>query len=315
MKTYHKYCAFIALLLLALCMTSCDLTSGQRFTPGTVVITGMIYAGEYITHENAIYVGRSVEIDKISIDAFSAIFDSVFVRDIDLDSEEPLLSKKLTYTFTIANNRPKLGYYDPDNDFMITSGHKYKIVAYAGADSTWAETHVPEQFVFVSPTDTYVTDIDDISTVEMKHTEIDNRWPLKIDVGSTEARVIYMEYYCLLEFNDFEPKPYLVMGDYLGMDIPVDKAEDYDSFMDGYPRKNKYFDKLRPTDGSILTIPFNQFNYLFYAPYQTTIYVVDDNFYKYIYKNQGYLQGGVRNGGIGYFGSAYRQTLYTRIVK
>jgi len=312
MKANIKHCALLALIIMALTITSCDLTSEKRFTPGTVVITGMIYAGEYITQRNAIYIGRSVEIDKISIEAFETGVDSVCITDL---SSDPIISKKLTFTTTIINNRPKIGYYDPDNNFIIISGHTYRIVAYvATGDSVYGETTVPDRFDML-PNEKYVTNKDSIGTVEMKHTEIDDLWPLKIDVHSTDARAVYMEYYCLYDYEDFDGKPYLVMGDYMNMDFPIDKPEDYDSFMDGYPRKNKYYDKIRPTQGNILTIPFNQFNYLFYGPYQTTIFVIDDNFFKYIYKNQGYLHGGVYNGGIGYFASAYRQTVYTTIVK
>jgi len=308
MKRYN-YCTLLVLLLLALSIMSCDLTSEKRFTSGTVVITGMIYAGETITKENAIYIGRSVEIDEISVEAFETAFDSVFVRDLDTQ-----LSKRLTFVTTVINNRPKIGYFDADSTFVIQAGHKYRVVAYyAAGDSTYGETTVPLEFTVVDNAK-YVTDKADVGSVEMKHTEIDDLWPLRIEVDSPTPKVIYMEYYCLWNYDQFEGKPYMTMGDYLGMDIPVDKPEDYDSFMDGYPRKNKYFDKLIPMNGNILTIPFNQFNYLFYAPYRTTIYSVDDNFYKYIYKDQPYFHGGVQNG-IGYFGSAYKEVRYTTIVK
>jgi len=321
MKTYQIFSTLLALLLLSLC-TACNLTSDQRFNDTTVVITGMLYAGEPISKENAIYVGLTIDINELSLDTMRYSMDGIDKVEIfDVSTPD---DKKILTPFTIpifVDNHPKIGWYDADDDFVIESGSTYKIIAhhsnYPGIDGSYttsAETKVPVEFgLKYNPM--YTQNPDDLNNIAMIHTTIDNEHPLIIlpILSAPEPIVIYMEYYCREE-----PPRVMTMGDYLGITITIETNEDYESAMDGYPRKNKYIDRLVPIMGNTgitLTIPFNQVNYLFYGKYQTTIFIVDTNFYEYVYKNQGYLHGGVQNGGIGYFGSAYRQTWLTNVVK
>ena len=53
---------------------------------------------------------------------------------------------------------------------------------------------------------------------------------------------------------------------------------------------------------------------VFYGRLSITIYNIDDNFYQYLYKPEGYNFGGIQNG-IGYFGSVSGSTIYTEVVE
>ena len=84
--------------------------------------------------------------------------------------------------------------------------------------------------------------------------------------------------------------------------------------MDGSPRRNTTYETYLPNDENVFRLRYIQPAFVFYGKHRVSFLSIDDNFYKYLYKSQGYFYGGV-TGGIGYFGSASRQTMYTKVTK
>jgi len=144
----------------------------------------------------------------------------------------------------------------------------------------------------------------------MIYDDIDNQYPVQISVKEGIETVLYEEYYCLESWYNayyiqdmFEEKP--------------ETESDYEDSMTGYPRKaisyGRYLPKIVDNE-FLIKIPFVKSGFTFYGKHQVTLSLIDNNYFYYLYKTQGYFQGGVNNG-IGYFGSASRKKLYTNIIE
>jgi len=294
---------YLIFALLICLVVGCDMTSGQRFTEDYVVIAALICAGEQISQENPVYISKTLDIDKIELADILIFFDRVYIEE--------------TETGEFVDLEPfwkeiRIAYWDPTASFTIEEGKTYRLVAKIGADSTWAETTVSMGFELAMEHNGYTDDIGEIEAHTMEHRFIDDDFPLQIRVNERKDTVVSVEFYCLEEFS---PDLDITMDDYFGgLEITIETEEDYESFMSGSPRRNRFLDKYMPDADCVVTVGFTEFNYLFYGRYRTSVHVVDDNYYKYRYKNQGYFHGGVHNG-IGYFGSASKKVLYTKVVK
>ena len=62
------------------------------------------------------------------------------------------------------------------------------------------------------------------------------------------------------------------------------------------------------------SVRFFESNLLFFGRYRISVFHVDENYYRYLYKPEGYNFGGVEQG-IGYFGSRSGQSIYTRVIE
>ncbi len=99
-------------------------------------------------------------------------------------------------------------------------------------------------------------------------------------------------------------------------EFPKDQ-ESYENEMTGSPRRGFGYYQYKPVaedGGYFVEIGFNQLSYTFYGQYRTTVYSIDDNYYSYLYKYEGYKHGGVHNG-YGYFGSANGQQMWSKVIK
>ena len=297
---------YILILLLCMILFSCtDYTTGRRFQDDYLVIGGMIYAGETITSDNLIVVSRSISLNGGNITDFIVSDAIVFIEDIETKEIQDL-------SFTADITSRKFGYYDSSNSFLIESGKTYKLTAIIDQDTVFALTTVPLPFELLE-NEGYTADVNGSFPI-MIHQEIDELYPIEIKVDRQENTVIFLEYYCLEEWNN----AIYTIFDYLGFSEQIPNTpEDYESTMSGYPRRNTDMDTFFPSNINeeyIIRIPFNQFNFLFYGRYKVTTMKIDENYFKYNYKSQGYFHGGVV-GGIGYFGSGSKQTRYTYVVK
>ena len=291
------------ILLLCLAVLSCtDFTTGRRFDDEYIVIAGTIYAGETITAENPIVVSRSIPVNGGNITDFLVTNATVFIEDIGTNETQDL-------SFTVDLIKRKFGYYDASNSFLIKSGKTYKLTAIVDQDTVFAFTTVPNPFEFLE-NEGYTVDENDVYPI-MIHREIDEHYPIDIKVDNQENTNLFVEYYCMEEWYN----AIYTIFDYLGMSEQIPNTpEDYENSMNGYPRRNTDMRTYFPNNLNIIRIPFNQIHFLFYGRYRVTIMSIDDNYYKYNYKSQGYFHGGI-NGGIGYFGSAAKEIRYTYVVK
>ena len=294
---------YIMLVIFLIFLSSCDLTSGKRHNENFIVITANIYAGEYITKDNPILITRSISVNGGSLDML--LVDDALVT---IQEKETEISCRLR--FFIDYKSGAFGYYDPLESILVESSKTYVLTVKVQGVAITAETTVPDEFM-VLPNAGYTTD-GNATFPSMIHKTIDELYPIEIKVDKQENIPIFVEYYCL------EDWPYVmyVYDDWIG-DMGPATEEDYEGIMDGFPRRNTFYATAYPhidENGFVITVPFSQLNYFFYGEYRTTVMRIDENYFKYLYKSEGYLHGGVQ-GGIGYFGSASRITLYTKIVK
>ena len=293
---------FISLILI-LALTSCvEFTSDKRFATEYIVMSGTIYAGETITLESPIFIGRSVSVNIIDIRRLFISDAQVYITDI-----ETSISQDLSFGYDEDNF--KIGYYDPSESFIIESGKTYRLTAIVGRDTVWAETTVPQDFEILENSG-YTYDVNSVYP-KMVFNEIDEFHTITLRVTDEIETVVYLEHYCLEEFEDatFIRTSGLI-------ERTLESEEDYESFMSGFPRRSSFIFNYFPSlvEGELLVRTIgNSQDFIFYRRHRVTVAVVDENFFKYRYKSMSFFQGGINNG-IGFFGSAVRKILYTDVV-
>ena len=298
MKIYLlTICAMIIIIF-----TSCmDATSGRRFEKDYIVVAGSIYSGEPI-YNYPLIIGKTSDL----VNNLNLLDLVILHADVTIEEVESRDSTVLRF------NLPKRGYVDETKAFIISAGKTYRLTVRIGDDVVWAQTTVPNEFELIDFQDSYTYDSDRLYFPKVIHSEIDLKHPLRMLVPNRRETQIRIEYFCLEEYED----AYIVypFSDYLG-DRPENK-EDYDGneYDPGF-RKNIEISSLFPNEENIMTIPFHQLQFRFYGDHKITINIIDENFYKYRYKSQGYFHGGISTGGIGYFGSATSHVVYTRVVR
>ena len=281
-------------------LTSCmDNTSGMRFENDYIVVAGSIYAGEYVVLERPIIIGKTQNLTNVN--RFDLIEKYAEVTLEELETNEQV---KLEFL--------GMGYIDKNQKLIIKEGKTYRLTVKVDEDEVWAETTVPFDFELIDIQDSYTFDSNKNNFPNIPHSEIDMKHPLKIKVPFRNETRIRVEYYCLEEFeNAFFVSPF---SDYLGAQ-PNDRAEYEGNDYDPGWRKNIELSSLYPNEDNIMNLPFHQFQFWFYGNHKITIEIVDENYFRYNYKSQGYFYGGVSKGGIGYFGSAVSKAVYTKVIK
>ena len=289
-------------------LNSCmDFTSGKRYKEEQIVIAGMILAGESITKENPIFIGQSVSLDNFNPIKLLALNAKVTLTEVSSEGQPITLLFNPDIDLTPKGIR-QIGYYDPSG-YIIKSGETYKIeVNIECHDPVWAITTVPDKFTLLanegfSPDSTS-------AFPKIVYDEIEEKYPLKIQVAEAKDTYLYLEIYCLEEWdNAYIVSPF---SDYIGEKL--EKEEDYENSMNGSPRLNRDLSIETPDSQNVITTVFFQLEFFFYGRYEVRIHVVDDNFYNYRKLSNGYLKGGV-NEGIGYFSSGAREIRYTEVIR
>ncbi|MCD4827829.1 MAG: DUF4249 domain-containing protein [Candidatus Cloacimonetes bacterium] len=301
---------YALILLTVLLLAACESFTGpERWTNGPyIVITGNLEMGRPITLERAIFVGRTTSTNGGSyMDMF--IDDAeVIVRDLNDGTVD-----SLEFDSNLSNDGILMGYIDPDSSFIPQVGHKYRIVVNipGEADSIWAETIVPNPLQIVSD-DAFTFDTTG-GWPELVWETANIEHPLRLQAETDTTTVLRFEFYCLEEWQDVS-----YTMSFMGMSGEPEDEDEYEDPVSGWPRKNDFFYKFQPQlhdDGNYYVIDrgYNM-NIWFYGRYSITIDHIDDNYYHYLYKPEGYRHGGVHNG-VGWFGSLSGQTVYTRVVE
>ena len=176
-----------------------------------------------------------------------------------------------------------------------------------------AVTNVPKTMQvwadsLVTDVSAYTTDPQNSGWTEMIYDTIDSEHPIQIETQDGQVVNLYFEFYCLEEWQDAK-----YVHSFGGIEFP-DSAEEYENPGDGSPRRTNIFYTFLPNENNIVNFSFYQYAFVFYGRYRVAVKSIDDNYLQYLYKPEGYNHGGIV-GGIGYFGSACSQTMFTKIVE
>lgn len=299
-------------VLLALLLAACDNTSEPRFDGDVYTVAGLIYAGLPVSVEHPIYVTRSSEIEDFNPAGIFVADAVVSIRDLD--------------TGQVINLEPtlhefKVKYQDP-LAAPIQANHRYRIeVTVPGYDKLiWAETTVPPAVNLL--TDPYGNNpagtgysLDPNTANTTPFTAIDSQYPIVLDTGNAAGNYNFFgETWCLEEFStDLE-----FTTPALGITNVTENLRDvYNA--GGAFRRVQFLYRFESGPhpgiaGNSLVFGDYGFAFVLYGRYRVSAYLVDDNFYSYTYRDEGYLNGGVNNA-LGYFGSASGGEMYIEIVK
>ena len=296
--------------------TSCDqLVSPRRYKEEYYyVITGRLYENEAITPENAIFVGKTILADGGNIEEF--VISDAQVKIIDLENEVVF---PLQFIIDLTSNPINLGYFDPTGSLIPQALKSYRIEAvlvdsinYA-QDTLWAEATVPKPIEIEIDTTAFTADTTLTGWPELVYDTANIDHPLTIKAEDQQTMNLYFRFFCLESWEDA-----IYTIEYMGNDSPEDE-EEYEDPNTGFPRKIEYFNLYEPEldlqSGNYYVIDRGYKGaIIFYGRYSITVYNIDDNFFKYLYKPEGYNFGGI-NGGIGYFGAVSGNTVYTKVIE
>ena len=309
-KTYILATVIIALLFLAACD---DFTGPERWTEGPyIAITGNLHEGEPITLDKPIFIGRTVSASGGDLDDMFIFDAEVYIRDLTPGVDNS--ADSLEFAVDIENF--KIGFIDPDQSLIPQTHHRYRLVARIPgvADSIWAETIVPDPVSFV-PDSAFTLDPEPAVWPELYWEDANIDHPLKIEAVDDSVCYMYFRFYCLEEYEDHPKYTMTFMTD---DEHPTD-PDDYENPGSGWPRKTdwtyRYQPQYDPTDGGYYILDRGyKANIWFYGRYELTAYNIDENYYKYLYKPEGYRHGGINNG-VGWFGSVSGDKIYTKVVE
>ncbi len=308
-----KHSLFLLSLLLLIALSGCDnFTAPDRFDGDVYVLAGLLYSGETISSEHPIYLTRSS-----SISQFNPL--ELFVTDAVITITDTGTKEQFTLTCIPDFVEFKYKYIDV-NEHIIQPEHTYSIeVSIPGrTEKLTATTTVP--FAADLVPDLYnhgngfsLTEAD---MNDMSYDQIDQKYPLTLETGAYQGAFNFMgEFYCLEEFSTNLEFTTPVFG---VTHADSSLASAYNAGGESIRRIKfigRYTSQAQPgLNGNYLVVKDYKQAFVFYAPYRVSIYIADDNYYRYTYMPEGYLYGGVQ-GGLGYFGSVSGGRMYCKVVK
>jgi hypothetical protein len=306
-----KYLRYLLPLFLLAAVSCSKFTAPERFDGDVFTIAGLLIAGQSIDAEHPIYITRSATIDN---------FDplSLFVMDAEVKIKDLTVPDEWMLTAIPDLAEMKIKYIDTEQH-IIQPNHIYRIeIPNLGQELIWAETTVPAIAELVP--DLYNNgngySLTEEGMTNLTYGEIDQKYPLAMNTGSFSGACNFLaEMYCLEEFStDLE------------FTTPVFGFEHPDTTMvDAYyaggesVRRIKFLGRYTSQAqegmaGNFLVVKDYKQAYVFFGRYRISLYIVDDNYYRYSFMPEGYFHGGV-HGGLGYFGSAGGGRMYAKIVK
>lgn len=309
----------ILILILIIIIASCEFTAPERYTENKLVIAGFLKAGENLTIDNAIFVGKTVSVQGDQIE------------DILLDDANVSLINTTTQDTFMLSFEIDLDQYDNlifgycNNSVIIQPSVKYRIEVTARIDSqqvfAWAETEVPE--IVDIELDHYgnsasgygFSDVFPEIYPQVPYNKVDNDFPIYLSLNDNDILYLSYQFYCMEEFstNLEYTEPF---ADFTHLD-PEDE-DNYNSIMSNNIRESEMLWRYQPHldeyGNWYLEDDAYKEGFRFYGRWKLTIYSTDINFYTYNYHSENYLHGGIK-GGIGYFGSVAGEDFYTKITK
>ena len=258
------------------------------------------------------YITRSTSIEEF--DPLNLFVTDAIVRIIDTGT---LLEWQLLAVPDLAEF--KIKYVDPD-EHLIQPQHTYRIeVTIPGREQKiTAETTVPFKAEIEPDLYNYGNgySLYQVTMNDLLFSEIDQKYPLALNTGSFSGACNFMaEMYCLEDFSQD-----------LEFTTPVFGFEHPDATMeDEYNAGGESIRRIRfmgpytsspheGLSGNHLVVKDYRQAFVFYGRYSVSLFIVDNNYYRYTFMPEGYFYGGVQ-GGLGFFGSASGGNMYARIVK
>lgn len=307
---------YFLLIIILITLTACDdYTSGVRYKEPVYTLTGLLYKGETVTAERAIFIGRS-------INAYEGNLTEVIIDDasVILYNQTRNDSVQLEFVLVPPENEaelPQIGYYDPTGSFVIYASETYRIQADIPVESSFlrleATTTIPDSIVANVLQDTAFTE-DPLAEFPALHYETANQQhPLNIGTFSPESVKLKFEFYCLEDYYN----AYYIQ-DFPGAEATPEDEEEYEDPIWGFPRKVWYYAIYAPNPTNegyyLIRDSGYKINFIFYGNYRITVSSIDDNYYNFLYMTNNYLHGGIVNG-YGYFGSVCEDVIYTNVVE
>ncbi len=298
-------------------LLSCETTSDLRNTESEYFVSALLVANEWIGESQFIFVGRTVSSDGSYLSEMVAEDVEVFIAEEDGEEFQLINTAELMSQLApeegaeIDTTFFKMAFMDSSfSPTIIKENTKYNLrIVIADTDTIRATTTTPaivdivqNEFIVFDSTQTFP---------EVYFDDLDDLAPIKINTHQNdETTRVKFRFYCLEEFSDSLEFAYL--------DFPAPEDEDdYENPLDGSPRKIEYFYEYTPTlegDEYFITERGYQSTIVFLGRYEINARIIDENYYKYLYKPEGYRFGGIV-GGIGYFGSVSGESFYTKVIK
>lgn len=293
----------LLILLLPLLVWACSGTGDERNTQSTYVITALLTAGQMVNADNPIYVTSSVNLDHGNILDMSIQNAIVAITDSTSGQVYPL-----TYVGLPVTDTQSLGYYcDTSGTLLVQPQHTYRIDVQIEQNHLWAITTVPPALAVVDSANGFTANASG-PYPQVAVDSLDAHHPLYMYTSPGYSFHMFMETYCLEE--DYHNLEYSFP--ILGQDKPK-KQEDYEDPINHSPRRLRwYYDYLTDNNGLARESSYQTSFAFKHADYYMKVLSIDDNYYRYLYKPEGYKYGGV-NGGYGYFGSGCGVILYTHL--
>lgn len=313
---------FVALIL-TLFLTACsDFVSPERFTKPHYTLNGILKAGEAISYENPVWIGKSAALSNLN-SAELFVSDAV-VKILQTSTAGDTMSFYLApFIFPIPDSDRQVTFYiDPDLH-IIQPEYTYRIeVTIPGYEKpVYAETTVPKaaelipNFDFTPPDGQGFTLDPADSTTFIRYPEVDLHYPVTLQVDDYQSVNYMVELFCREEFSTNLEFTTVFMG----QEHPPAELESnyYQVSGESIRRINimSRFISKQHTDGNwYVSLTDYRQAFVFYGRYRVTAYIMDDNYFQYKYMPEGYYYGGVHNA-LGCFGSASGGVMYTRIAK
>lgn len=306
----------IAMLILTACE---DNTSGVRYENDSyLILIGSLRDGEPVGPENPVFLGQTIPADGGNLaDMTLPETADVVIHDLSNDQSYPLIPFGVVPD-TLSGDSLYV-YFDPNfmdsgNALIPQPGVTYRIEAVTPTDSVWAETTMPARITLEENAGyTFEFPQNDAGFPTMSYEVINQEHPLMIHSDSGEEHRMLFRFYCLEEFED-QPE---YINKILDQPDSPEEPEQYEDPYNGSPRKIRWYNlyKPRPDNGGyVIREAGYKSAFVFYGKYKVSVFSIDENYYKYLYKSEGYDWGGIHNGK-GYFGSMSGQEMYTKIIE
>lgn len=308
----NKLCVvFLVVLIVSGCTSP---TSGPRFTGKQYVITGLLHENRPLTLDDPIFIGKTVDVSAGNLNELVIMDADVSVTHVESNQHWPL-------AFGVgqdASGAPLVGYYDSSGSLLPQQGQTYRIMAClpredGTIDSVFAQTRIPEHIEFNLDESAFTADTLAAGWPELVYETANIDHPLELIVPDDQSMRMYFSFYCLEEWYNA-----CFTLDSMAGESP-ENAEEYDDPLTGQPRNLQYcslYTGQLDAQSGLYLIQDRSYksNLLFFGRYRINVFHIDENYYRYLYKPEGYSFGGIENG-IGFFGSRSGQSIFTRVVE
>lgn len=284
----------IFVLALLLLLTACEKDNRDLGLKYDYLVYSYFLINSNICLENPLYI-KKVYNPEISLSQQNIFVDNASVAIYDVANS---VYNELVYADSSR-------YISLNSKFYFKPQSEYRIEIYIGDYYITGSTTTPALSEITAP------ELSETSGYfpEFYYNTLSEA-PLFISCQPDEQRIVYIESYCLEPFENAK-----FIHSFGGIKYP-EKEEDFEDFLTGFPRRTTWLGIYSANPENDGFISFSTLNILcyFYGEYKFSVYIVDENYYNYSYKKNGWEEGGIINA-YGVLGSGYCKDFYFRIVE